>query len=160
MKRETGEMMLNEAYSSIRGYFKGTTIIAAFDTALMVAAALILRLPLVGPICPVSFATCYIPSFGGYLGGAFTVIIALAAKGLTAGLVMLGLAILIHTVLQNPVQAVAYGKTLNLHPLSRPPGCRLRRHIRGHHRRAADGRLHQGGRRTQANASGGGLLGR
>ncbi len=115
--RQTGEMVLNEVNTSIRGYFKGTTIIAAFDTALMVAAALILRLPLVGAIGMVSFITCYIPSFGGYLGGAFAVIIALAAKGLSAGLVMLALAVLIHTVLQNPVQAVAYGKTLNLHPL-------------------------------------------
>ncbi len=115
--RETGEMILREVTSSIRGYFKGTTIIAVFDTALMVIAAAILRLPLVPAIGLVSFITSYIPSFGGYLGGAFAVIIALAAKGLTAGLVMLGLAILIHTVFQNPVQAVAYGKTLNLHPL-------------------------------------------
>ncbi|NPV58134.1 MAG: AI-2E family transporter [Actinobacteria bacterium] len=115
--RETGEMILSEVNSSIRGYFKGTTIIAAFDTALMVIVALILRLPLVAAIGLVSFITSYIPSFGGYLGGAFAVIIALASKGLTSGLVMLALAILIHTVFQNPVQAVAYGKTLNLHPL-------------------------------------------
>lgn len=109
-------MILNEVYASIRGYFKGTTIIAAFNTPLMVAAALIIRLPLMGPIGLVSFVTCYIPSFGGYLGGALAVVITLAAKGLTAGLVM-EVAILIHTVLQNPVQAVAYGKTIHLHPL-------------------------------------------
>jgi predicted PurR-regulated permease PerM len=30
---------------------------------------------------------------------------------------MLVLAIIIHTVLQNPVQAIAYGKTLKMHPL-------------------------------------------
>lgn len=115
--RETGEMILNEVYSSIRGYFRGATIIAAFETSLMVIVALILRLPLVGAIGLVSFVTCYIPSFGGYLGGAFAVLIALAARRLTGCLVMLALAILIHTVLQSPVQAVAYGKTLHLHPL-------------------------------------------
>lgn len=110
-------MILSEVNASIRGYFKGTTIIAVFDSALVILAALILRLPLVGAIGLVSFITCYIPSFGGYLGGAFAVLIALAARGLTASLIMLGLVILIHTVIQNPVQAVAYGKTLNLHPL-------------------------------------------
>jgi putative heme transporter len=115
--RQTGNIVMNEVYASIRGYFKGTTIIATVDTILVVMVALILRLPLVGAIGLVSFITCYIPSFGGYIGGAFAVLIAIASKGLTAGIIMLVLVILIHTVMQNPVQAIAYGKTLNLHPL-------------------------------------------
>jgi putative heme transporter len=115
--RQTGNMVMNEVYASIRGYFKGTTIIATVDTILVVVVALILRLPLVGAIGLVSFITCYIPSFGGYIGGAFAVLIAIASQGLTAGIIMLVLVILIHTVMQNPVQAIAYGKTLNLHPL-------------------------------------------
>lgn len=115
--RKTGEMVLSEVYASIRGYFKGTTIIAAFDTALVVIASLILRLPLIAAIALVSFVTCFIPSFGGYIGGAFAVLIALAAQGLTAGVIMLVLMVLIHTVMQNPMQAIAYGKTLQLHPL-------------------------------------------
>jgi predicted PurR-regulated permease PerM len=115
--RQTGNMIMNEVYASIRGYFKGTTIIATVDTILVVVVALILRLPLVGAIGLVSFITCYIPSFGGYIGGAFAVLIAIASQGLTAGIIMLVLVILIHTVMQNPVQAIAYGKTLNLHPL-------------------------------------------
>jgi predicted PurR-regulated permease PerM len=115
--RPTGEMIVGEVFASIRGYFKGTTIIATVDTILVVVASLILRLPLVGAIALVTFVTCFIPSFGGYIGGAFAVIIALAAQGLTAGIIMLVVVILIHTVMQNPVQAIAYGKTLQLHPL-------------------------------------------
>ncbi|RJP31898.1 MAG: AI-2E family transporter [Actinobacteria bacterium] len=115
--RSTGNIIMNEVYASIRGYFKGTTIIATVDTILVVIVSLILRLPLVGAIGLVSFVTCYIPSFGGYIGGAFAVLIALASKGLTAGIIMLVLVVLIHTVMQNPVQAIAYGKTLKLHPL-------------------------------------------
>lgn len=117
LPRETGNMVIREIYSTIRSYFKGATIIAVFDTVLVVIAALILRLPMVGAIALVSFTTCYIPSFGGYIGGAFAVVIALASQGLTAAIVMLILMILIHTVMQNPVQAIAYGKTLQLHPL-------------------------------------------
>lgn len=115
--RRTGDIIMNEVYASIRGYFKGTTIIATVDTILVVVVSLILRVPLVGAIALVSFITCFIPSFGGYIGGAFAVMIALASQGLTAGIIMLVLVILIHTVMQNPVQAVAYGKTLQLHPL-------------------------------------------
>jgi predicted PurR-regulated permease PerM len=115
--RSTGNIIMNEVYASIRGYFKGTTIIATVDTILVVIVSLILGLPLVAAIALVSFVTCFIPSFGGYIGGAFAVFIALASKGLTAGIIMLVLVILIHTVMQNPVQAIAYGKTLKLHPL-------------------------------------------
>jgi len=115
--REEGDMIMVEVTASIRGYFKGTTIIATVDSILVVIVALILRLPLVGAIGLISFITCFIPSFGGYLGGAFAVLIALAAKGLTGGIIMLALVIIIHTVLQNPVQAIAYGKTLKMHPL-------------------------------------------
>jgi len=115
--KKTGDMIMNEVYTSIRGYFRGTTIIAIVDTILITVVCLILRVPLVGAIALVSFITCFIPSFGGYIGGGFAVIIALASRGLTAGLIMLALAIFIHTVMQNPVQAIAYGRTLQLHPL-------------------------------------------
>jgi predicted PurR-regulated permease PerM len=115
--RPTGDMVMNEVYSSIRGYFRGTTIIAIVDSIAVIIAALALRLPLVGAIGLVSFISCYIPSFGGYIGGAFAVLIAIASQGLTAAIIMLVLVILIHTVMQNPIQAIAYGKTLNLHPL-------------------------------------------
>ncbi len=117
VSRSTGNVIMNETYASIRGYFKGTTIIATVDTILVIIVSLILGLPLVAAIGLVSFITCFIPSFGGYIGGGFAVLIALASKGLTAGIIMLVLMILIHTVMQNPVQAIAYGKTLQLHPL-------------------------------------------
>lgn len=115
--RHQGEEILDEVIASIRGYFKGTTIIAVVDTIFIIPMVLILRMPLVGPIALVTFVTCYIPSFGGYIGGAFAVFIALASQGLTAGIIMLVYAILVHTVFQGPVQAVAYGKTLKMHPL-------------------------------------------
>ena len=117
VERPRAEMILENVYVSIRGYFKGTTIIATVDAMLFIPITLILGVPLVGPIVLVTFVTCYIPSFGGYIGGAFAVFIALASKGLGAGLIMLVYAILVHTVMQNPIQAIAYGKTLKLHPL-------------------------------------------
>lgn len=115
--RERGEAILGEVFSSVRGYFKGTTIVAAVNAIVVIPVVLILRMPLVGAITLVTFVTCYIPSFGGYIGGAFAVFIAIASRGLTAGLIMLVFSIVAHTILQAPVQAVAYGKTLQLHPL-------------------------------------------
>ena len=115
--RSQGDMILNEVFASIRGYFRGTTIIATMNAVVIIPVVLILKVPLLGAIVLITFVTCYIPSFGGYIGGAFAVFIALASQGLTAGIIMLVFAIISHTILQNPVQAIAYGKTLNLHPL-------------------------------------------
>ena len=115
--QKQGEAILDEVTASIQGYFRGATIIAIVDSILITIMVLILRMPLVGTIAFVTFVTCYIPSFGGYLGGAFAVLIAIASRGLVPGIIMLVYAIIVHTVLQNPVQAVAYGKTLNMHPL-------------------------------------------
>lgn len=116
--RERGVAIIREVISSVRGYFKGTTIVAAVNAVVVIPVVLILGVPLVGTISLVTFITCFIPSFGGYIGGAFAVFIALASKGLTAGIIMLVFSIIAHTILQAPVQAVAYGKTLQLHPLA------------------------------------------
>lgn len=115
--RETGDIVLKEVFTSFRGYFKGTTIIATVDALLIVPVALILKVPLVPAIALVTFVTCFIPSFGGYIGGAFAVFITLASRGLGPGLIMLAYTVAVHTVLQAPVQAIAYGRTLQLHPL-------------------------------------------
>ena len=115
--RSRADMILKGVDESIRGYFRGTLIVATVDAIMFIPIAYILRLPLVWTIVVVTFVTCFIPSFGGYIGGAFAVFIALAARGPAAGIIMLVYAILVHTIMQNPVQAVAYGKTLNLHPL-------------------------------------------
>ena len=112
--KQTGDMIMGEAYSSVRGCFKGATTIAAFDGALTVAVSLIPRLPLVGAIGLVSFKPCYMPPFGGYIGGAFAVLTAPASKGLAAAVIMPVLAVLIHAVLHNPAQAI---------PTARPSTC-------------------------------------
>jgi putative heme transporter len=115
--KEQGKAIREEVAGCFRGYFRGATIVAAVNAVVVIPVCLILGVPLVGAITLVTFVTCYIPSFGGYIGGAFAVFIALASKGLTAALIMLVFSIIAHTILQAPVQAVAYGKTLQLHPL-------------------------------------------
>ncbi len=115
--RDTGQMVLDNVFASFRGYFRGTTIIATVDALLIIPVLVILKVPLIPAIVLVTFFTCFIPSFGGYIGGAFAVLITLAARGIVPGLIVLGFAAIEHTIMQAPVQAIAYGKTLHLHPL-------------------------------------------
>jgi predicted PurR-regulated permease PerM len=103
---------------SLRGYFRGVTLVAAFNGVVVGLAALALGVPLAGTIGVVTFVTAYVPFIGAFVAGAFAVVIALGAKGTTVALVMLLIVILANGLLQNIVQPFAMGAALDLHPLA------------------------------------------
>jgi predicted PurR-regulated permease PerM len=102
---------------SLRGYFRGVTVVAAFNGVVVGLAALALGVPLAGTIGVVTFVTAYVPYVGAFVAGAFAVVIALGAKGTTVALIMLLIVILANGLLQNVVQPFAMGSALDLHPL-------------------------------------------
>ena len=65
-----------------------------------------------------TFVTSYIPFFGAFFAGAFAVLVALGAKGLSVALAMLAITLLANNTLQNLLEPVAFGRTLRLHPLT------------------------------------------
>jgi len=103
---------------SLQGYFRGVTLVAAFNGIVVGLAALILGVPLAGTIAVVTFVTAYVPFIGAFVAGAFAVVIALGAEGTTTALVMLLVVILANGLLQNLVQPFAMGSALDLHPLA------------------------------------------
>jgi len=103
--------------TSLRGYFRGVTIVAAFNGVVVGIGALILGVPLAGTIAIVSFVTAYVPFIGAFVAGAFAVIIALGANGTTTALIMLAIVLLANGLLQNILQPFAMGSALDLHPL-------------------------------------------
>jgi predicted PurR-regulated permease PerM len=103
--------------TSLRGYFKGVTIVAAFNGVVVGLGALVLGVPLAGTIGVVNFVLAYIPYIGALVGGAFAVVLALGAKGTTAALIMLVIVLLANGLLQNIVQPFAMGSALELNPL-------------------------------------------
>jgi predicted PurR-regulated permease PerM len=102
---------------SLQGYFRGVTIVAAFNGVVVGLASLALGVPLAGTIAVVTFVTAYVPYIGAFVAGAFAVIIALGAEGTTVALVMLLVVILANGLLQNIVQPFAMGSALDLNPL-------------------------------------------
>jgi predicted PurR-regulated permease PerM len=103
---------------SLRGYFRGVTLVAAFNGVLVGLAALILGVPLAGTIAVVTFVTAYVPFIGAFVAGAFAVVIALGAKGTAIALIMLVVVILANGLLQNLIQPFAMGSALDLNPLA------------------------------------------
>jgi predicted PurR-regulated permease PerM len=103
--------------ASLRGYFRGVTLVAAFNGVVVGAGALLLGVPLAGTIAVVTFVTAYIPFIGAFVAGTLAVVVALGAKGTTTALIMLVIVILANGLLQNIVQPFAMGAALDLNPL-------------------------------------------
>jgi predicted PurR-regulated permease PerM len=102
---------------SLRGYFRGVTLVAAFNGIVVGLGALALGVPLAGTIAVVTFVTAYVPFVGAFVAGAFAVVIALGANGTTTALIMLAIVLLANGLLQNIVQPFAMGSALDLNPL-------------------------------------------
>jgi len=102
---------------SLRRYFGGVTIVAAFNGIVVGIGALALGVPLAGTIAVVTFVTAYIPFIGAFVSGAFAVILALGSQGTNTALIMLVIVLLANGMLQNIVQPIAFGATLKLNPL-------------------------------------------
>ena len=67
--------------TSLRRYFAGVTLVAAFNGVVVGLGALILDVPLAGTIALVTFVTAYIPYLGAFVAGAFAVVLALGGRG-------------------------------------------------------------------------------
>jgi predicted PurR-regulated permease PerM len=103
--------------TSLRGYFRGVTLVAAFNGVVVGLAALLLDVPLAGTIAVVSFVTAYVPYIGALVAGTFAVLIALGAQGTGVAVAMLVVVLLANGLLQNIVQPFAMGSALHLNPL-------------------------------------------
>jgi putative heme transporter len=102
---------------SLRSYFLGVTIIAAFNGVLIGGAALILGVPLAGTIAVVTFVAAYVPYVGAWTAGGFAVLLALGTEGTTDALILGIVALLANGALQQVIQPFVMGATLGLNPL-------------------------------------------
>jgi len=103
---------------SLRGYFLGVTIVAAFNATLVGLGALLLGVPLAGTIAIVTFLAAYVPYLGAWTAGAFSVLLALGGAGTDAAAGMVVIQVLSNGPLQQIVQPIALGGALGIHPLA------------------------------------------
>jgi predicted PurR-regulated permease PerM len=103
--------------TSLRGYFRGVTFVAAFNGVIVGIGALLLGVPLAGTIAVVSFVTAYVPYIGAFVAGAFAVLLALGSQGTGVAVAMLIIVLLANGLLQNLFQPFAMGSALGLNPL-------------------------------------------
>jgi predicted PurR-regulated permease PerM len=115
--RPVARLITGSVMQSLRRYFAGVTLVAAFNGVIVGLGALLLDVPLAGTIAVVTFITAYIPFIGAFVAGAFAVVLALGSQGTGTALVMLVIVLLANGLLQNIFQPIAFGATLRLNPL-------------------------------------------
>jgi putative heme transporter len=112
-----GQQIVSDTVHSFRGYALGVTIVGLMNGVVIGLGAAVLGVPLVLPIALVNFVTSYIPFYGAFFAGAFAVLIALGANGVSVALAMLAITLLTNNTLQNLLEPLVFGKSLRLHPL-------------------------------------------
>ena len=114
---EVASIITGNVIRALRRYFLGVSYVAAFNAIVVGVGAYLLDVPLAGTIAVVVFVTAYVPFIGAFVSGAFAVMLALASQGTSTALIMLVIVILANGLLQNIVQPIAFGATLDLNPL-------------------------------------------
>lgn len=109
--------MLDSAAHQFRRYVLGTTVVAALDSAVITAGAVVLDLPLLLTIAVVTFVAAYVPYLGAWLSAIFVVIVALGSGGVSTALWMLGIVLLTQNVLEGVLRPLVFGRALGLHPV-------------------------------------------
>jgi putative heme transporter len=117
MPPPTARIVTSNVVHALRKYFLGMTIVGAFNAALVAVGALILGVPLVGTIALVTFLASYVPIVGAWTAGFFVFALALADKGTSTAFVMALVVLMANGPLQQIVQPIAYGATLDINPL-------------------------------------------
>jgi predicted PurR-regulated permease PerM len=117
LPRPVATVISSSVITSLRGYFRGVTFVAAFNGIIVGLAALVLGVPLAGTIAVVTFVTAYIPYIGAIVAGTFAVLLALGSQGTGIAVAMLVVVLLANGLLQNLFQPFAMGSALDLNPL-------------------------------------------
>jgi putative heme transporter len=110
--------MTERVLQSLRGYFVGVSIVAAFNATVVGVGALILGVPLAGTIAVITFLGAFVPYLGAWTAGAFSVLLALGGAGTDAAIGMIVIQLLANGILQQMVQPIAMGAALGIHPLA------------------------------------------
>ncbi len=106
------------AWTTLTGYVRGTVIIALVDATAIGIVLTVLRVPLALPLAVLVFFGAFIPIVGALVTGFVAVVVALAANGVWAALIVLGAIIAVQQLEGHVLQPVVMGRLVRLHPLA------------------------------------------
>jgi predicted PurR-regulated permease PerM len=105
-------------WETLRGYIRGTAIVALVDAVAIGLVLLVVGVPLVLPLALLVFIGAFVPLVGGFVAGSAAALVALATEGLTAALIVGIAAIVIQQLEGDLLQPVVVGRAVKLHPVA------------------------------------------
>lgn len=115
--REKVHTAAGAGWYTFSGYARGTFIVASFDGVLAFILLIIVQVPLAAPLAVLVFIGAFIPLIGAPLAMIIAAIVALAANGFWAAIIVtIGIA-LIGQIEGNILQPLVMGKQVSLHPV-------------------------------------------
>jgi len=116
-KRELIDEAGDDALSRVGRYVRGTTAMASVAAVTNLLFMAVLNTPLALLLALLTFATAYIPYFGGVISAFVIVLVTWGASGATAALVMAGLILLRFAIVRLFVRPRVFQDALTLHPV-------------------------------------------
>ncbi|MEX0835490.1 MAG: AI-2E family transporter [Nitriliruptor sp.] len=108
---------LDRSWGTLSSYVQGQLLVAFFDAVLIGIGLLILGVPLALPLSILVLFGGLFPIVGAVASGALAVLVALADGGLTTGLIVLGIVLLVQQIEGNILEPLILGRTIHLHPI-------------------------------------------
>jgi putative heme transporter len=109
--------LLRGAWETLGRYFRGQLLVALVDAVFIGLGLLLLGVPLALPLAVLIFFGGLFPIVGAVVTGALAVLVALADGGMTTGLIVVGLVLLVQQLESNVLEPLILGHVIALHPL-------------------------------------------
>ena len=107
----------NFAARSTRDYFYSKTVMSLINAVIITIGMLLVGVPEAAAIGVVNFVGGYVPYLGGFVGGAFAVLLGISEGGIGLGLVALAIVLFVQFVLENVIEPKIVGEFVDMHPL-------------------------------------------
>ena len=104
------------AWAALSGYMRGAALLGLVEAIIIASTVWIVGGTLVGPVAILTFFAAFFPVVGAVVAGALAVLVTLATGGLTAALIVLGVAVAVQQLDNDLLAPFIYGQTLELHP--------------------------------------------
>jgi predicted PurR-regulated permease PerM len=108
--------VLSRAFAAVSDFIRVQALVSAADAVLIGIGLLILGVPVAPALALLTFLGGFVPIVGAVTVGGLAVLVALVSKGLTTGLLVLALIILVQLIEGNVLQPLLQGQSLKLHP--------------------------------------------
>ncbi len=115
-KRERIEASSRDALERVGGYLRGTAILSAALAVAYGAFLVLLGVPTPGLLAVVVFLGGFVPYLGNFVAMIVLLLVALSTVGPQTTLILLILMMVAHSLLNNLLRPVVYGRSVHLHP--------------------------------------------